>query len=142
MAEALPDYAQAAGNIREWYHNLRVDHLSPDELDFELNIRSIVIRDDPTYSRRRRSLRDHLKVEKEQQKVIEAELEVNWEETIKYCRRNYDEIFAGFEQNDRNLRVRGKAKLLHFGHRIILLVEKAEGEAEIFLKTKIGRAHV
>ncbi|XP_062534809.1 uncharacterized protein LOC134203992 [Armigeres subalbatus] len=139
MAEAQTNFTQAVDKIREWYHSLRVDHLSQDELDFELDIRSIIIRDDPTYSRRRRSLRDHLKSEKEKQTIIEVVLEVNWEETIQTFRQYYDKLCEGLQQNDKNLRVRGQAKLLHFGHRIVLLLNNSadSGEGETFLRSML-----
>lgn len=139
MAEAVMDYHQAVDKILGWYHSLRVDHLMPYELDFELNIRSIVIRDDPTYSRRRRSLRDQLKVEKENNQLISVELDVDGEETIQFCRQNFNEISEGLKENDKILRVRGQSRLLHFGHRIVLLVNNARelGEAENFLKAML-----
>lgn len=141
MAEALSEHSSehthAVKKILEWYHSLRVDHLSTEELDFELKIRSIVIGDDRSYSRRRRSLRDHLKSEKEEHKFVEVELEINWEDTIEYCRRNYEEIFDGLRQNDKNLRVRGQSKLLHFGHRMVLLLKQADDEAKKFLNAML-----
>ncbi|XP_062701912.1 uncharacterized protein LOC134285347 [Aedes albopictus] len=141
MAEAFEtQFTHAVEKIREWYHGLRVDHLSPEELDFETNIRSIVIRDDPTYSRRRRWLREHMKTEKQNDTIIEeVVLEGNGEEVVQFCRRNFDELFAGLQQSDKNSRVRGKAKLLHFGHRLILYIKhfRDSEETESFLKSML-----
>lgn len=68
---------------------------------------------------------------------IENELGVEWEETLRFCRNNYDELLAGIETSNKNLQVIGKAKLLHFGYRIILLIQQARGVAENFLKTML-----
>lgn len=115
---------------------MRVDHLEMDELVFEVSIRGIVIRDDPTYSRRRRSLRESLKVEKEEKSYIQATIEDRAEE-MGLCEKRFKEICDTVKHKDRTVRSICKTRLLHYGHRVLLLLNQENmcSEEHIFLKT-------
>lgn len=78
---------QAIEMILGWYHDIRVDHLENEELLCELSMRAIVIRDDPSFSRRRRSLREHLKLEKAEKRFLEAVVGENKVEEISVCEK-------------------------------------------------------
>lgn len=131
------DHSQATEKILEWYHDMRVDHIENDELVWEVTLRNIVIRDDPSFSRRRRSLREHLKVEKQLKTVLDGVIETNKVEEITICENKFLEISNTVKQNDRIAKTKCKARLLHYGHRVHQLL-KAEGispEESSFLKS-------
>lgn len=117
------NFTQATEMMLGWYHDIRVDHLENEELLCEVSMRAIVIRDDPTLSRRRRSLREHLKAEKEQKMIIEAVLGENKMEEISLCEKMFLEISETVKQNDRTVRAKCKTRLLHYAHRAYQLLK-------------------
>ncbi|XP_058834322.1 uncharacterized protein LOC131691724 [Topomyia yanbarensis] len=125
MADSSLSYTQAVELLSRWYHEMRVDHLTTDELLFELSMRTIVIRDDPSFTRRKRSLREHLKIEKEDGKIINALISVNVGEAIEACKKTYEEICGGIKRHDQNVMSRCKTRLLHYAHKVYQLLLQA-----------------
>lgn len=121
---------QAIEMILGWYHDIRVDHLENEELLCELSMRAIVIRDDPSFSRRRRSLREHLKLEKAEKRFLEAVVGENKVEEISVCEKKFLEISETVKQHDRTLRAKCKTRFLHYGHRVYQLMKRVDITAE------------
>lgn len=136
MVVTRPDFSQAAEMLLGWYHDIRVDHLEKDELLCEVSMRGIVIREDPSFSRRRRSLRESLKVEKESNQYIEAVIQGSMADHMKICENKFLEISDTAKQKDRVVRAKCKTRLLHYGHRIFQLLKQDNitVEESIFLK--------
>lgn len=131
MAEVNLSYEQCVEKLLEWYYDMRVDHLETHELVFELMIRNVVIRDDPDFSRRRRSLRQHLKVEKEDNKIMEFEFSGVFEEQIELCKGHYNEILTILTGGGTmSTRDRCRSRLLHFGHKLLQLKKGAQMNPE------------
>lgn len=102
---------------------MRVDHLLEDEFLFELDMRQIVIRDDPTFTRRRRSLRESLKVEKEDNVVIAPKLSAERAGEIGLCDQKYREIWDILNGGDNSSKDKCKTRLLHLGHRLFQMMQ-------------------
>lgn len=117
---------QASEMILGWYHDMRVDHLENDELLCELSMRAIVIKDDPSSTRRRRSLREHLKAEKQEKKYLEAVVGENKIEEISICEKMFLDISEIMRQNDHSTRAKCKTRFLHYGHRVYQLLKRRD----------------
>lgn len=121
--------------IYEWYHDIKTDQLASEELIFELAIRSILIRDDPTFVRRKRAVRDHLKIEKEQKRIVippsgNDEFDVDHEK----CEIKFVEIAELIKSTDvPQVLVHCKTRLLHLGHRLLILLKHTKKKSEQIL---------
>lgn len=121
--------------IYEWYHDIKTDQLASEELIFELAIRSILIRDDPTFVRRKRAVRDHLKIEKEQKKKVIPpsgmdEIDVDHEK----CEIKFVEIAELIKSTEvPQVLARCKTRLLHLGHRLLILLKHTQKNPEQIL---------
>lgn len=131
MAQSKITFDQAVEMMLGWYHHMRVDHLLEDELLFEIEIRLIVIRDDPSFSQRRRSLRLNLKAEKEQQKVLDVTLDAEKVEDIGLCDHKYQQICEILRRGVISSKDKCKARLLHLSHRIFQMVKNCDPTVEL-----------
>lgn len=118
MCETTGNDNQSTDVILGWYHDMHVDHLLEDELLFELSIRQIVILDDPSFSRRRRSLRECLKSERENNKLLSIEIEIDVELEILNSQQKLAEIFNQVANGDKFVKAKGKSRLLHLSHKV------------------------
>lgn len=126
MAEEAQLSLQVAEQlIYEWYHDLKTDQLPNDELNFELAIRSILIRDDPTLVRRKRAVRDHLKHEKEHNtKIVPPSGHNLYDTDHEKCDHKFNEITELMNSSTvPQVLARCKTRLLHLGHRIVILLK-------------------
>lgn len=101
------------------YRTLRVDHLEPGELDYELLLRNIVIADDESRCKRRRRLREVLKQEREGHEHI-LEFDHDPEVDLNNCLRMVSEIKRILETKGKNSS-HCKSRLLHLGHRLTVI---------------------
>lgn len=101
------------------YRTLRVDHLEPGELDYELLLRNIAIADDESRCKRRRRLREVLKQEREGHEHI-LEFDHDPEIDLDHCLIVFQQIKRILESKDKNSS-HCKARLLHLGHRLTLI---------------------
>lgn len=131
------NFEKACEFILEHYTEIKSDLLAAEELCFELQIRAIVINDDPTYVRRKRILRDQLKLEKQSESQVVPDSSNLPVDEDNVCSEKLQEIEKLLEQGEvPQVRSRCKSKLLHLGHRLIILVRHTERtlESQILLK--------
>lgn len=109
------------------YRGMRVDHLSPGELDYELFLRNVVIADDESRCKRRRRLKQILKNEREGHEFIvhyDQDPEIDLE-ACRYLFREHERTLSrpSSEQEKKTC----KARLLHLGHRLAIVKNHAVG---------------
>lgn len=112
--------------ILGWYHDMHVDHLLEDELLFELSIRQIMISDDPSFSRRRRSLREHLKAEREENRLLLIEIIINFEQEFATIEQKLNDILNHMVNGDKFVKAKCKSRLLHLGHKLYQLISNTQ----------------
>lgn len=118
------------------YRGMRVDHLSPGELDYELFLRNVVIADDESRCKRRRRLKQILKNEREGHEFIihyDQDPEIDLD-ACRYLFREHERTLSRpASEQEKNV---CKARLLHLGHRLAVVKNHAVGE----LKVQAGEA--
>lgn len=128
MALARPTYDQASELIIKWYYSMRVDFLEVDELDWELESRSIAIDDNLSLSQKRKWLRDSLKNEKQcSASSLVGVSKGDIKREIQTCMQKLSELKSKWEainsEDDKNVT---SARLLHLGARIIVILTSAK----------------
>lgn len=98
------------------YRGMRVDYLSPEELNYELFLRNIIIGDDQSCCKRRRRLKQIMKNEREGHEFI-IHYDQDPEDDLKTCRylfREHEQTLS--KSPSEQVKNTCKARLLHLGH--------------------------
>ncbi|XP_055604769.1 uncharacterized protein LOC129753002 [Uranotaenia lowii] len=118
------------------FFDLRVDHLEEDELSFELEIRGIKFGESDNIARKRRSLRERLKLEREENSEENRIFDRNPQKEIEICEAKLVTIEEVCYTNVKRLPPRLRSVLLHLGCRIVLLKKKVSDQHDLqFLET-------
>lgn len=117
-------------DIEKYFRNVRVDHLSEDELDYELDVRGVMSVPNDTMSRKRRSLRERLKQEKEENFPNVKTLNREPLEELAICELKLKEIEEVLVNTPKVVPPRCQSSLLHLGCRVKLL-KNYVGEGEM-----------
>lgn len=127
MASARLTFDQASELLIGWYFGMRVDFLEADELDWELESRSIVIDDNISLSQKRKWLRDSLKAEKGNSTGLIGKLKGDVNSEIRACIQKFAVFKEHWEtinsEEDKNIYT---ARLLHLGARIVVILSSAK----------------
>lgn len=112
------------------YRGMRVDYLSPEELNYELFLRNIIIGDDQSCCKRRRRLKQIMKNEREGHEFI-IHYDQDPEDDLKTCRylfREHEQTLS--KSPSEQVKNTCKARLLHLGHRLAIVKNHAIGECK------------
>lgn len=114
------------GDIEKRFYDVRVDHLNEDELDYELEVRGIDFREDKSMSRKRRSLRELLKQEKEEIIPVAKMLKRVPQDEIVICTDKLAQIEESVNHSTKDLPPMWQSTLLHLQNRVKLLKKYVE----------------
>lgn len=136
MALARPTFDQASELIIKWYYSMRVDFLEVDELEWELESRSITIDDSLSLTQKRKWLRDSLKLEKRSSmSCLVGILKGEVKNEIETCIQKFLELKEKWEliANDDDKNVLG-ARLSHVGARMVVILTSAKNSPNLHSK--------
>lgn len=120
------------------YRSLRVDHLEPGELDYELLLRNVLIADDESRCKRRRRLKQILKEEREGHEFI-VHYDLDPEMDLEACKNISAQLERVLRSNPVD-RVRFcKSRLLHLGHRLAVIKNHAVGDVKTHSNAEFNR---
>lgn len=128
----MPSRQSVSGpDFQVLYRGLRVDHLSPGELDYELFLRNVVIGDDESRCKRRRRLKQILKDEREGHEFI-IHYDQDPEMDLEACKHMFKEFERKLTQApSAHAKIPYQARLLHLGHRLAVVKNHAIGELKV-----------
>lgn len=108
-------------NVKKQYLEMRVDFLDEEELDIELELRNITFGEDFSMSRKRRMVRDAMKLEREQGGGEQA-LIYEAEHEIEICKAKL-EAFEKSVLIGSSVAPKSNSVLLHVANRLTLVIE-------------------
>lgn len=106
---------------------MRVDHLEPGELDYELLLRNVVVGDDESRVKRRRRLRQIMKEENDGHEFI-IHYDLDPEMDLNACKLIFSQLLRKLSSEPRTQVEDCRSRLLHLGHRLAIIKNHAVGE--------------
>ncbi|XP_062710951.1 uncharacterized protein LOC115263130 [Aedes albopictus] len=118
------------GEFNVAYFNLRADHLEPDEIDFELNSRGVVIPPESgqSSSKKRRRLRAFLVSEQRCSETAVRSFKGDIDAELELCRDKFESMKEDLGYRCPNKKVY-RSRLLHLGARLQIVKNYVVGEA-------------
>ncbi|XP_058816375.1 uncharacterized protein LOC131679659 [Topomyia yanbarensis] len=132
MAMAQLTFDQASELIQGWYFDMSVEFLADDELNYELTARSVSLSIGLDRSRKRKWLRDQLKVERDDpsgkcpRRVVgdpTVEVEV--------CTHKFIELKSCLEQEDDEEKKVCSTRMVHVGMRLVTVLRDSRGSPNL-----------
>lgn len=132
MALSQLSYDQASLLLMRWYHTMRVEFLNEEELHEELTVRNVTITRDMDLARKRKFLRDRLKLEGEGKHTDILFTPKDPTKDLELCSKRCSELrdLLEREEDDANKRVL-QHRLLHYGAYVVRLLTESRGSPNL-----------